>query len=565
MECGETDSQLVNSVYLDNFAMELYKGRLEKSPGAIALRFRWYGNEKPDVIYVERKTHRDSWTGEVSVKERFTIKEDQVLPLLQGKFDLEGEINKLRNRGKSESDIKEYQKLASEVIQVINSKQLVPCMRTQYMRTAFQIPFDATVRISLDTNLIMITERVAETLEGSRWYRNPQQPVPANEITRFPHGVLEIKLQLEDEESTPDWVRLLLDSGRLSEIHKFSKFIHGCAVLLHDDVPAVPYWIDDPSLVDSIRESQSAGKLFLEGNSAGSDSKKAKPNGANKYYSHLLPNLGRANEPKIDPSIVSKSPPETPTSPPMQSISKSKKNVAPSLKEPLLLAEAATTTIQPMGMTDNPGGENIINTNSMIFSNSLATTTNEKVVVPPKHGWTCCWSKEERDNLLHRQNNNNEDEEEENCITFLCGDWAMEAKVSHITFQKVEPKVFFANERTYLSWLQMSVLLSSVSITVLAFTNANSKFILFFSTSFIDMVCCVGDVGYFAMSMLPIAFAITIYAVKVYLARGNKIGTRDPGRWDEPMGPVVLSTALIGTLFVLFLVFTIKFTINVSR
>ncbi len=38
---GETDSQLVNSVYLDNTAMELYQGRLEKSPGAIALRMRW--------------------------------------------------------------------------------------------------------------------------------------------------------------------------------------------------------------------------------------------------------------------------------------------------------------------------------------------------------------------------------------------------------------------------------------------------------------------------------------------------------------------------------------------
>ena len=38
---GETDSQLVNSVYMDNHAMELYQGRLEKSPGAIALRMRW--------------------------------------------------------------------------------------------------------------------------------------------------------------------------------------------------------------------------------------------------------------------------------------------------------------------------------------------------------------------------------------------------------------------------------------------------------------------------------------------------------------------------------------------
>ena len=39
------------------------------------------------------------------------------------------------------------------------------------MRTAFQVPFDASVRISLDTNLCMINERTKEALAGDRWYR----------------------------------------------------------------------------------------------------------------------------------------------------------------------------------------------------------------------------------------------------------------------------------------------------------------------------------------------------------------------------------------------------------
>ena len=38
----------------------------------------------------------------------------------------------------------------------------------------------------------------------------------------------------------------------LYEVHKFSKFIHGCATLLPEDVQAVPYWVDDASLVESI-------------------------------------------------------------------------------------------------------------------------------------------------------------------------------------------------------------------------------------------------------------------------------------------------------------------------
>jgi SPX domain protein involved in polyphosphate accumulation len=70
---GESDSQFTNSVYLDNNQLELYHGRLDKSPGAIALRLRWYGNGDPKLVFVERKTHNDKWTGEVSVKERFTV------------------------------------------------------------------------------------------------------------------------------------------------------------------------------------------------------------------------------------------------------------------------------------------------------------------------------------------------------------------------------------------------------------------------------------------------------------------------------------------------------------
>jgi SPX domain protein involved in polyphosphate accumulation len=35
------DAQLVNSVYLDNSVRELYHGRIDKRPGAIAMRIRW--------------------------------------------------------------------------------------------------------------------------------------------------------------------------------------------------------------------------------------------------------------------------------------------------------------------------------------------------------------------------------------------------------------------------------------------------------------------------------------------------------------------------------------------
>jgi hypothetical protein len=59
----------------------------------------------------------------------------------------------------------------------------------------------------------MLTETGRLGMEKDRWFRDPSKPVPRNEITRFPHAVLEVKLQLKDENSKPQWVTDLLNSG----------------------------------------------------------------------------------------------------------------------------------------------------------------------------------------------------------------------------------------------------------------------------------------------------------------------------------------------------------------
>ena len=51
-----------------------------------------------------------------------------------------------------------------------------------------------------------------------RWYRDPTLPLPRTEVTRFPHGVLEVKLSLPEGQKAPEWVQDLLDSGYLTEV-----------------------------------------------------------------------------------------------------------------------------------------------------------------------------------------------------------------------------------------------------------------------------------------------------------------------------------------------------------
>ena len=62
-------------------------------------------------------------------------------------------------------------------------------IRTQYLRTAFQIPFDSTVRISLDTNLTMIKENPDDgptcTVAGRRAFHQPAR-LGSNSTARSP-------------------------------------------------------------------------------------------------------------------------------------------------------------------------------------------------------------------------------------------------------------------------------------------------------------------------------------------------------------------------------------------
>lgn len=61
---------------------------------------------------------------------------------------------------------------------------------------------------------------------------------------------------------------------------------------------------------------------------------------------------------------------------------------------------------------------------------------------------------------------------------------------------KVEPKVFFANERTFLAWMHLSVMLAGASIAILAFAEDQNAFSQIYG-----------------VILLPVAIAFIIYAM----------------------------------------------------
>ncbi|TPX76198.1 hypothetical protein CcCBS67573_g02531 [Chytriomyces confervae] len=244
---GVNNDPALNSIYFDNDDLDLYQERMKREEGAQNLRFRWYGDRtKTDEVWVERKTHHEDWTSQKSIKERFPIKEKHLNDYLAGRYPIANAVQELRAKGKKkEKDLLDMQRLGDEVQQMVLDKKLLPMIRTSYNRTAFQLPADARVRISLDTDLTLVREDGFVRNNGN-WRRNdtgfPFAELPKEDVIYFPYAVLEIKLQTQHGQEAPQWAMDLANSHLVEQVPKFSKFHHAIANFHVDKVDKVPFW-----------------------------------------------------------------------------------------------------------------------------------------------------------------------------------------------------------------------------------------------------------------------------------------------------------------------------------
>ncbi|TFK49515.1 hypothetical protein OE88DRAFT_1661989 [Heliocybe sulcata] len=90
---------------------------------------------------------------------------------------------------------------------------------------------------------------------------------------------------------------------------------------------------------------------------------------------------------------------------------------------------------------------------------------------------------------------------------------------------KVEGKVWFANERTWVSYLNLAMIMGTFSLAL-------------FNTSR-DQIAKT-----FAYVYAGISVAIVIYAYLLYQYRITLIRRRDPNHFDQIWGPIIISVAL---------------------
>lgn len=124
-------------------------------------------------------------------------------------------------------------------------------------------------------------------------------------------------------------------------------------------------------------------------------------------------------------------------------------------------------------------------------------------------------------------------QEESSPLSWLSGLWGSRRGYQSIGTSKlrkvptkVEPKVFFANERTFLAWMHMSVTLSSISVAILAFAEANEWSQVY------------------GLLLMPVAISFCCYSLYMYMKRAAMIRARHPGPYEDKVGPTILASML---------------------
>eukprot|EP00128_Syssomonas_multiformis_P012965 Colp12_sorted_trinity150504_noHs@13745 len=450
---GQEQEPQISSVYLDNDKLELFHARAENQKGAISIRIRWYGKDS-DEVYIEKKVHdvEAGWSLETSAKSRFPLKEKYVADYLSGKWTYDKKLESMRETGQhTEAELQELLALANEIQEIIVSRQLKPMIRTFYNRISFALPGSSDVRINLDTEITMIRE---DERLGNGWRRvdvginHPFSHIASQDIVRFPHGCLEVKLETRQTEEAPEWVRRLVGGPLVEEVPTFSKFIHGVATLLESRVSVLPNWL--PQLEKDIRKNTASQKLDAYQTSTTTyEFQEPAPSSINsRPKDHVTVNLkGVADEDGEE---------EDENTPLLgKGKDKGKKPEARQRK---------TVSTAPSGRTPDPI--------------AIAKTPGKKIQIPVK----------------------------------------------------IEPKVFFANERTFLSWLHTSVYISTIGVALLNFGDKAAR---------------VGG-----LVLVGVAMLFILYAMATYFWRAHRIRTRHPGPYDDRHGPTVLVVFLLFGLLI---------------
>ncbi|TFK70314.1 SPX-domain-containing protein [Pluteus cervinus] len=535
----EPSDAAITSIYFDNEELDLYLGRLEKTEGAEAIRLRWYGGMGVKTIFVERKTHREDWTGEKSVKARFPLKEHLVNPFLRGEYTVDEDFQQLVVKGKkTQQEVDAMIQLANQVQYAVLTRKLRPVMRSFYNRTAFQLPGDARVRISLDTELSLIREDnwSGRQRAGDNWRRtdigidHPFDQVHAEDKELFKYGVLEVKLQTHVGQQPPTWVTDLVQSHLVEAVPKFSKFIHGCATLLPSRVDLVPFWL--PQMETDILKPDTGYLTVIERPTHSAfKSGSERPSPSTSSSIDTTPYAEPVSEGEEDDMELTPARDEGKRT----GLDVAEANAAVEYRNKMLKEQGQLNTTSQAGEqeTAKVGSSRALENKPQALSiNPLAPSSAFDETLKKRLNKAKADDRQQDSSPSSSSNGadegpglNSSPPDEDRIIS---RDFAAPVGKLIAVPVRIEPKVYFAAERTFLKWINVAVTIGSIATTLLNFIPPEDTR------------------GLISAALFTLAALLAIaYSGGIFVFRTLKIRQRSAeGLYYDKYGPTVLCFAL---------------------
>ena len=500
---GTQDDPKITSIYFDNDKFSLYTGKIDRTPNASSVRLRWYGKlkDKPE-IFLEQKTTLE---GDHTEENRISIKEKYIQPFLTGQYKMEKSVQKMQDQHRKREGVDQYQQKVDDLQRFVLENELQPMLRAHYKRTAFQIPGDDRIRVSLDTDLVCIREDSLDPEHPSRqphdWHRTdidgvgmeyPFKRIAKAEKSEFPFALLEFRFRSGGRRQMPEWVADLTSSHLVQETARFSKFVHGVAVLFEDQVNSLPFWISDldkdirKDPATAFEEEQERAAIRAEeelvvGSFLGDAASPARTGPASGGIRRAL----GPSQTESRPALVAQAKSDAPA-------------VVEHRKHGSAAGETAVGAVRPEQQAAEGRWSNIRFLLPTFATSRFARARNYGTLqLPP--------GIEPPGQLLKDSGP-----------------------------LRIEPKVWLANERTFLRWQNVSILLGSLA---LALYNAAVSNDLARTLAFV----------YASLAVFAMAWGWTMY-----IRRSKMIAQRSGKDFDNVVGPIVLCLGLLAAIVVNF-------------
>lgn len=510
-EAYEQSDRSKTIVYFDNNQFSHYAARLQRDDGAQVINCHW--NENAVNVTFERRIHKKTDTGGQTISESVEINKHLAQDFISGGYTAEEYAEEIKRIGQHhQNDISTGYTTARTIQATILEQRLAPKVRISFNRLLFKSPRDKHLSISLDSNILF-------TKEDDELFPQDMEP---RESHLFPHAILEARV---DQGEPPSWLLRLLQSRLVFEVPRFSSYLHGVAEFYSPQLALLPWWL---ARLDTDIRTAAVGSLEYSGLSR-SDSFKPLIDGQYRAgYLETQLDRQRSNDQASLGNRVTRSSGYSSSS----TIYNSKNPVASETS-----ADAKDTVIQVENamQSSNPSiyfspSNSLSNMRSQSFRSRKSDQSSKFIDYYKKKR-----NKHSEGYVLNNVETIKEDDAlRQGAVIQMENEVKQKKKNKGKKFKPpthtMEPKVFFANERTFINWLQFAALIMTAALTLLNFG---------------DRISTISGGTFFGISIV-----LALYAFFRYRFRAHQINTRPDIRYDDMYGPVGLTCLLVGAMAV---------------